>query len=61
MLAENLTVVAPEVVLAVFAMAALMWGVYSRDRDGETSRTILWAACVVLAAVGLWAFNRKDL
>ena len=54
MLAENLTVVAPELVLAVFAMLALMWGVFSRDRDGETSRAILWASCVLLAAAGLW-------
>jgi NADH-quinone oxidoreductase subunit N len=54
MLAENLTVVAPELVLAVFAMAALMWGVYSRDQGGETSRMILWASCVLLAAAGLW-------
>jgi NADH-quinone oxidoreductase subunit N len=54
MLAENLTVVAPELVLAVFAMLSLMWGVFSRDRDGETSRAILWASCALLAAAGLW-------
>jgi NADH-quinone oxidoreductase subunit N len=54
MLAENLTVVAPEVVLAVFAMAALMWGAFSADRDGETSRLILWTACVLFVALGLW-------
>ena len=47
MLAENLNVVAPEVVLAVFAMAALMWGAYA---GREVGRRVLWASCVLLVA-----------
>ncbi|HMQ94199.1 MAG TPA: NADH-quinone oxidoreductase subunit NuoN [Amaricoccus sp.] len=52
MLAHNLSVVAPELVLAVFAMAALMWGAYSRRRD--PSGTILWAATAMLVLAGLF-------
>jgi NADH-quinone oxidoreductase subunit N len=51
MLAESLNVVAPEIVLAVFAMAALMWGAYA---GREVGRPVLWASCVLLVAVGLW-------
>jgi NADH-quinone oxidoreductase subunit N len=54
MLSENLTVVAPEIVLALFAMAGLMWGAFSADRNGDVSRLVLWGACVLLVAVGLW-------
>ncbi|MCB1402414.1 MAG: NADH-quinone oxidoreductase subunit N, partial [Rhodobacteraceae bacterium] len=52
MLAHNLSVVAPELVLAVFAMAALMWGAYSRRRD--PSSTILWASVAILVLAGLF-------
>ena len=51
MLAEYLNVVAPEVVLAVFAMAALMWGAYA---GREVGSSVLWASCVLLVLVGLW-------
>jgi NADH-quinone oxidoreductase subunit N len=51
MLAENLNVVAPEVVLAVFAMAGLMWGAYA---GREVGSPLLWASCILLVAVGLW-------
>ena len=51
MLAENLNVVAPEVALAVFAMAMLMWGAYSRR---EVGGTVLWISCALLVAVGLF-------
>jgi NADH-quinone oxidoreductase subunit N len=51
MIASNLAVVAPEAVLAVVAMAFLMWGAFSaRDASGP----ILWASAVVLALAGLW-------
>src|SRR5918996_3875796 len=52
MLTQDLAVIAPELVLAVFAMAALMWGVYARGRD--PSPTILWASTGLLVACGLW-------
>ena len=35
MFAEDLNVVAPEVLLAVFAMAALMWGAYAGREVGR--------------------------
>jgi NADH-quinone oxidoreductase subunit N len=51
MLADYLTVVAPEVALAVAAMAFLMWGAFSaRDASGP----IFLASTAVLALVGLW-------
>jgi NADH-quinone oxidoreductase subunit N len=51
MLAESLNVVAPEIVLAVFAMAALMWGAYA---GREVGSGVLWGSCVLLVLVGLW-------
>lgn len=51
MLAQDLATVAPEMVLALCAMAALMWGSYS-SRD--ISRTLLWLSVAVLIVVGLW-------
>ena len=51
MLNQDLSVVAPEVLLAVLAMAGLMWGAYAR---ADVSRAVLWAAVAVLVAVGLW-------
>ena len=51
MLAEHLNVVAPEAVLAVFAMASLLWGAYA---GREVGGPVLWASCVLLVAVGLW-------
>jgi NADH-quinone oxidoreductase subunit N len=47
----TLNVVAPEIVLALWAMIALMWGAYSRR---ETGGPALWSTVVVLVLVGLW-------
>ncbi|MFO1143469.1 MAG: NADH-quinone oxidoreductase subunit NuoN [Amaricoccus sp.] len=47
----NLNVVLPEVVLALYAMLALMWGAYA---GREVGRAVLWLSVVVLVAVGLW-------
>ena len=33
MLAHDLTVIAPELMLAVFALAALMWGAFQTARE----------------------------
>jgi NADH-quinone oxidoreductase subunit N len=52
MISNDLSVVAPEIALAVYAMAALMWGVFTRP--GEADRTILYVTAGVLAVVGLW-------
>ncbi len=52
MISHDLSVVAPEVALAVYAMAALMWGVFTKP--GEADRTIVYVTAGVLAVVGLW-------
>ncbi|MBB5221826.1 NADH-quinone oxidoreductase subunit N [Amaricoccus macauensis] len=51
MLEGTLNVVAPEIVLALWSMVALMWGAYSKR---ETGGPVLWATVVVLTLVGLW-------
>ena len=52
MIAQDLSIVAPEVILAVWAMAALMWGAFSSGRD--PSSLILWLSTGALVLVGLW-------
>jgi NADH-quinone oxidoreductase subunit N len=52
MIGSDLSVVAPELALVLFAMAALMWGVFARVPG--TDRMILWVASGALALVGLW-------
>lgn len=51
MLAENLNVILPELALAVLALAALMWGAYSRR---DVSSAVLWLSCIVLVLLGLY-------
>lgn len=52
MLNADISIVAPEIVLAVFAMAALLFGVYtSKDK---VAPLILWATAAVMAAIGIW-------
>ncbi|MFT3972711.1 MAG: NADH-quinone oxidoreductase subunit NuoN [Amaricoccus sp.] len=51
MLEGTMNVVAPEIVLAIWAMVALMWGAYAKR---EVGGPVLWASVVVLALVGLW-------
>ncbi|MEM8872270.1 MAG: NADH-quinone oxidoreductase subunit NuoN [Pseudomonadota bacterium] len=53
MIANDINVVLPEVLLAVFAMAALMFGVFSRNQDAA-SRMVLWATVAVMAVLGAW-------
>ncbi|MEM9270279.1 MAG: hypothetical protein AAGA78_15250 [Pseudomonadota bacterium] len=53
MIWEDINVVLPEVILAVYAMAALMFGTYARNHDAA-SRTVLWASAAVLLLMGLW-------
>jgi NADH-quinone oxidoreductase subunit N len=51
MLTQDLAVIAPELALAVAAMAFLMWGAFSpRDASGP----ILWASVAALVLAGLW-------
>ncbi|HGG64785.1 MAG TPA: NADH-quinone oxidoreductase subunit NuoN [Rhodobacteraceae bacterium] len=52
MLNADISIVLPEITLAVFAMAALMFGVYtSKDK---VAPLILWATSAVLAGIGIW-------
>ncbi|HRO12707.1 NADH-quinone oxidoreductase subunit NuoN [Amaricoccus sp.] len=51
MFLESLNVVAPEVALAVLAMALLMWGAYA---GREVGSGVLWVSCIALVLVGLW-------
>lgn len=51
MLSQNLAVVAPEIALAVAAMAILMWGAYSPREVGGPA---LWLTALLLAVCGLW-------
>ncbi|MHA3914739.1 NADH-quinone oxidoreductase subunit NuoN [Halovulum sp. GXIMD14793] len=53
MLADNIQVILPELILAVFAMVALMFGVFSRTHDAA-SRLVHWAAVIVLTGLGFW-------
>ncbi len=48
---HDLAVVAPELALALLAMAFLMWGAFSRR---DASGPILWASVAALVLVGLW-------
>lgn len=51
MLSENLSVVAPEIALALAAMAVLMWGAYSPREVGGPA---LWLSAILLTLLGLW-------
>jgi NADH-quinone oxidoreductase subunit N len=52
MITNDLNTVLPEIILAVFAMAALMWSVY-RGKDAEAPM-LFWLTPMVLAGLGLW-------
>jgi len=52
MIGADLYVVLPEIVLAVFAMAGLMWGVYTgKDRQAPM---LLWLTAAVMVALAAW-------
>lgn len=52
MINADISIVAPEIALAVFAMAALLFGVYtSKDK---VAPLILWATSAMLAGLGIW-------
>lgn len=52
MISADLSTVLPELILAVFAMASLMWGVYMGKDD--QARSVLWASVAVLVALALY-------
>jgi len=52
MIAADLTVVLPEIILALYAMAALLYGVYT-GKD-KTAPLLLWITAAVMAVVAVW-------
>lgn len=52
MIGNDLNVILPELVLAVFAMAALMFAVY-RGKDAEAPM-LIWATAILMAGLGAW-------
>ncbi|MCC6006323.1 MAG: NADH-quinone oxidoreductase subunit N, partial [Rhodobacteraceae bacterium] len=52
MIATDLATVLPELLLAGYAMAALMYGVFT-GKD-ETARSLMWMTALVMAALALW-------
>ncbi len=53
MLSNDISVILPELMLAVYAMAALMVGVYAKKQEA-ISNLILWTTVIVLAVTGFW-------
>ncbi|WP_424931763.1 NADH-quinone oxidoreductase subunit NuoN [Amaricoccus macauensis] len=51
MLGQDLSVIAPELILALYAMGALLWGAFAKR---DMSRLILRVTVSVLVIVGLW-------
>ena len=54
MILTDLSVVLPELVLTGFAMAVLMWGVFSPDDGARVSSPIHWLTVAVLLGLGMW-------
>ncbi|HEU0222539.1 MAG TPA: NADH-quinone oxidoreductase subunit NuoN [Paracoccaceae bacterium] len=52
MILGDIQVILPELMLAAYAMAALMWGVF-RGKDEDTE-LLIWVTAAVLAALALW-------
>ncbi len=52
MIGTDLTVILPELVLAVYGMAALMWGAW-RGKDAEAPM-LFWLTALVMAGLGAW-------
>lgn len=52
MLAQDIAAILPELVLALYAMAALMWGVFTNQKQAGV--TMNWTTALVFAALALW-------
>ena len=58
MISADINTVLPEIILAVYAMAALMFGVYGgKDR---LAGLIFWATAGVMVLLGLWIAFEPD-
>lgn len=52
MISSDINIVLPEILLAVFSMAALMFAVYTKKDDNAP--LVTWAIAGVMMAIGLW-------
>ena len=52
MISADISAIWPELILALYAMAALMWGVYF-GKDA-LARTILWVTIAIFVLLGFW-------
>lgn len=52
MLAQDIAAILPELVLALYAMGALMWGVFTNQK--QAGITMNWTTALVFAALALW-------
>ena len=53
MLSNDISVILPELLLAIYAMTALMVGVYSKKQDAISS-LILWTTAIIFVVFGAW-------
>ena len=59
MISSDINIVLPEILLAVFSMAALMFAVYTKKDDNAP--LVTWATAGVMIAIGLWiGFSPMD-
>ena len=58
MIQPDLTIILPEITLAVYAMAALLWGVYTKK--DETAPLLLWATAGLMALLSFWIATNGD-
>ena len=52
MISSDINIVLPEVLLAVYAMVALMFAVYTKKDD--TAPVVTWTTAAVMIAIGIW-------
>ncbi len=50
--AQDIAVILPEMTLAIYAMMALMWGVFSRS--AQTASAIIWITALAFLALAVW-------
>jgi len=52
MISADFSIVLPEIILAIYAMGALLFAVYT-GKD-KTASTLIWATAIVMAGLGAW-------
>ena len=60
MTSGDLTTILPEIVLAIFGLAALMWAIYSDSTQKD--QALIWLTSIILIMVSIWiGFFPKDV